>query len=235
MRPVIIALDFDNIDKTLSFLAKFQNQPKPFIKIGMELFYHSGPQLVKNLKEAGYSIFLDVKMFDIPTTVNKAAYQIGQLGVEFVTVHALGGIAMISAAQEGLAAGAKVAGLASPKLLAITQLTSFDEATMQQVQATNDTLLTSVIRLAKIAKKANADGVIASAHEALEIHKAVGDDFLVITPGIRLANDISNDQQRIMTPKMAKLATSNGLVVGRSITLNPKPTEIYQKIIEEFA
>ncbi|MBM7544056.1 orotidine-5'-phosphate decarboxylase [Periweissella beninensis] len=234
MQPVFIALDFKDITKTREFLVQFSGLQRPYVKIGIELFYHGGPQFVKELRDTGYRIFLDVKMFDIPTTVKKAAFQIGQLGIDVVTVHALGGPQMIQAAFEGLAAGAKMTGVPRPKLLAITQLTSFDEMTMQTVQATNESLITSVLRLAKMAKESSADGVIASAQEAQQIHQLLGNDFLVITPGIRLASDISNDQQRVMTPAMAKLATSNGLVVGRSITHSDNPKQVYQEINKEF-
>ncbi|QBO36800.1 orotidine-5'-phosphate decarboxylase [Periweissella cryptocerci] len=234
MKPVIIALDFENEQQAFAFLSKLDMPEKPYVKVGMELFYSAGPAFVRELKAQGFKIFLDVKMYDIPNTVEHAAYQIGQLGVDIVTVHAAGGARMIAGAKKGLLAGAKAAGFAQPTLLAITQLTSFSEAEMQVTQLVSVSMTTSVLYLAKLAQAAGADGVIASAYEARKIHEATSPDFLVITPGIRLTGDDAGDQSRIMTPAQAALETADGIVVGRSITKATDVHVAYKRVLTEF-
>lgn len=234
MKPVIIALDFENGQQALDFLSEIKAVEKPYVKVGMELFYSAGPAFVRELKAQGYKIFLDVKMYDIPNTVEHAAYQIGQLGVDIVTIHAAGGARMITGAKNGLLAGAEAAGFAKPTLLAITQLTSFSEVEMQATQMVNLSMAESVLHLARLAQSAGADGVIASAYEARQIHAATSPEFRVITPGIRLAGDAAGDQNRIMTPAQAALETADGIVVGRSITQATDVNQAYQQVLTEF-
>lgn len=234
MKPVIVALDFDNKAAAFACVEQLANYENVFVKVGMEMFYAYGPEFVKELKQLNVKIFLDVKMYDIPNTVEHAAFQIGKLGVDIVTVHAAGGPAMIEAAKRGLQAGAAEIGKATPMLLAITQLTSFSEADVQYTQGISMSLQDSVIHLARLAAASGADGVVASAFEAQLIHDNVKPEFKVITPGIRLAGDEASDQKRVVTPKRAAEFSSDGIVVGRSITQAHDMRQAYQQVLTEF-
>ena len=207
--------------------------PRPFVKIGMELFYAEGPQIIKTLKDRGHKVFLDLKLHDIPNTVKKTMKVLGEYGVDMVNLHAAGGIDMMTAAKEGLMLGA--ARLAEkPKLIAVTQLTSTDEETMHRELLIDRPLDEVVKQYALNAKEAGLDGVVCSAFEAAAIHEACGADFLTVTPGIRLTKDGSDDQKRVMTPKEAKEAGSDYIVVGRPITAADKPNEAYSACTEAF-
>lgn len=231
-KDVIIACDFDSAEKTFAFLDRFTGR-KPFVKIGMELYYAEGPAIVRELKRRGHKIFLDLKLHDIPNTVKKAMQILGGYGVDMVNVHAAGGIEMMKAAKEGLMIGA--ARFADkPKLIAVTQLTSTDEEALHS-QLLIDKPMNEVVRqYALNTKKAGLDGVVCSAFEAAEIHAACGEDFLTVTPGIRFKDSAADDQKRIMTPAEAKLAGSDFIVVGRPITAADRPIDAYQRCREEF-
>lgn len=245
-RDVIIACDFASADETVKFLDKLTKirsevvacdditvSSRPFVKIGMELYYSEGPQIVKMLKDRGHKVFLDLKLHDIPNTVKKSMKVLGEYGVDMVNLHAAGGIEMMKAAKEGLMLGA--ARLADkPKLIAVTQLTSTDEATMQR-ELLIDKPLNEVVRQYAInARDADLDGVVCSAFEAADIHSACGDDFLTVCPGIRLVKDGSDDQKRVMTPDEARSAGADYIVVGRPITAADKPADAYAKVAEMF-
>ena len=246
-RDIIIACDFKSADETIKFLDRLTRvrdeviscddigigAGRPFVKIGMEAFYACGPDLIRKLKERGHKVFLDLKLHDIPNTVKKSMTVIGEYGVDMVNVHAAGGIEMMKAAKEGLMLGA--ARLADkPKLIAVTQLTSTDEATLRN-ELLIDRPMNEVVReYALNAKKAGLDGVVCSAFEAADIHAACGDDFLTVTPGIRFEENSADDQKRVMTPAKAKEAGSDYIVVGRPITAAEKPIEAYNRCKEEF-
>ena len=245
-RDVIVACDFASMDDTIKFLDKLSRirdevvacdditvSNRPFVKIGMELYYAEGPQIVKVLKDRGHKVFLDLKLHDIPNTVKKSMQVLGAYGVDMVNLHAAGGIQMMKAAKEGLMLGA--ARLAEkPKLIAVTQLTSTDEETMRK-ELLIDRKLDDVVRqYALNAKEAGLDGVVCSAFEAEDIHKTCGDDFLTVCPGIRLVKDGSDDQKRVMTPDEAKSAGADYIVVGRPITAAEKPSEAYNIVAAEF-
>ncbi|MGP4117657.1 orotidine-5'-phosphate decarboxylase [Levilactobacillus zymae] len=234
MRPVIIALDFPSQATALDFLTPFAQTPNLFVKVGMELFYTAGPQILTALRARGIQVFLDLKCYDIPHTVEQTMAQLGRQGVALVTIHAAGGAAMITAAKRGLLAGAQAAGVAPAKLLAVTQLTSTTETQMQAEQLVSADLPTTVRHLARLAWQNGADGVIAAAPEDPVIHAATAPDFLCINPGIRLAEDATDDQQRVVTPCRAAALGSNGLVVGRSITRAAEPLAAYQRILKEW-
>ncbi|WP_048000356.1 orotidine-5'-phosphate decarboxylase [Lactiplantibacillus herbarum] len=233
-RPVIIALDFPTAEKALAFLDQFSAELHVTVKIGMELFYAAGPAIVKAIQDRGHDVFLDLKLHDIPNTVEAGMRVIGRLGVTYTTVHAAGGHVMLAAAKRGLLAGAAEEGLAAPKLLAITQLTSTSQEILNEDQQIAGTVQASVVHYAQLAQQSDCDGVICSAQEISAIHVAVGDDFLGITPGIRPASAQADDQQRVMTPAAAAKAGSNGLVVGRPITQADDPVEAYQRIMTEW-
>jgi orotidine-5'-phosphate decarboxylase len=206
---------------------------RPYVKIGMELFYAEGPVIVKKLKERGHRVFLDLKLHDIPNTVKKAMQILGGYGVDMVNVHAAGGIEMMKSAKEGLMLGA--ARFADkPKLIAVTQLTSTDEEALHDQLLIDKPMNEVVKEYALNAKKAGLDGVVCSAFEAAEIHAACGDDFLTVTPGIRFKDSAADDQKRIMTPAEAKAAGSDFIVVGRPITAADRPIDAYQRCREEF-
>lgn len=245
-RDVIIACDFASADETVKFLDKLTKirsevvacdditvSSRPFVKIGMELYYAEGPQIVKMLKDRGHKVFLDLKLHDIPNTVKKSMKVLGEYGVDMVNLHAAGGIEMMKAAKEGLMLGA--ARLADkPKLIAVTQLTSTDEATMQRELLIDKPLNEVVRQYALNARDAGLDGVVCSAFEAADIHSACGDDFLTVCPGIRLVKDGSDDQKRVMTPDEARSAGADYIVVGRPITAADKPADAYAKVAEMF-
>lgn len=231
--PVIVALDVNNqasLDKLLTKLGKPEDT---FIKIGMELFYSTGRETVKQLAEQGYKIFLDLKLHDIPNTVYQAAKAIASLGVTYTTVHALGGSQMIKAAKDGLKHGTPI-NKKIPKLLAVTELTSISEHSLQFEQNCRLSMEEEVTSLAKMAKKAGADGVICSALEVENLRKNITDNFLYVTPGIRPKDDTQDDQSRIATPAQAKKYGSSAIVVGRPITLASNPQAAYKAIKEEF-
>lgn len=232
--PIFIALDFPTADEMWDFLSAFPNEDRPAVKVGMELFYAEGPSLVRDLKAAGFTVFLDLKLYDIPNTVGQAVKNLAKLDVDYLTVHAAGGKRMLEAAVVGAQEGARLSEVTPPKLLAITQLTSFSEAEMQETQMVSATLDESVVHLAKLAASAGVDGTISSAFESKMIHDAVGADFLSITPGIRLAGDSQGDQSRVMTPERAAEMTADGLVVGRSITQADEPVKAYQQVVKAF-
>lgn len=233
--PVIIALDFPTATKALAFLDQFPANLHVTVKIGMELFYAAGPEIVKAVQQRGHAVFLDLKLHDIPNTVESAMRVLGQLGVTYTTVHAAGGHVMLAAAKRGLVAGATAAGLPAPKLLAITQLTSTNQDILNQDQQIAGTVRASVVHYAQLAQQSGCDGVICSAQEVQAIHEAVGTDFLGITPGIRPAQAQADDQQRVMTPAAAAKAGSNGLVIGRPITQATDPVKAYQDIMSEWS
>jgi orotidine-5'-phosphate decarboxylase len=246
-KDVIIACDFASAEETIRFLDKFNKikseviscddisigVSRPFVKIGMELFYSEGPMIVKKLKERGHKVFLDLKLHDIPNTVKKSMMVLGEYGVDMVNVHAAGGIDMMRAAKEGLMLGA-ARYADKPKLIAVTQLTSTDEETMHNELLIDKPLKDVVRQYALNAREAGLDGVVCSAHEAADIHEACGSDFLTVTPGIRLAGDSKGDQKRVMTPADAREAGSDYIVVGRSITAEAKPIDAYTTCMNDF-
>lgn len=228
----IIALDFPNKELTMSFLDRFPRDQHLFVKVGMELFYSEGQELIEELKNRGYSIFLDLKCHDIPHTVERAMKVIGKMHVDLTTIHAAGGSEMIQAAKEGILAGS---GNHQPaKILAVTQLTSISPQMLAEEQLIKVPLTESVKNYAKVAQKNGADGIVCSANEAQMLYQTCGDDFLKITPGIRLAGDSVNDQKRVMTPAKAARQHSNGLVVGRSITQALDVKAAYEQVKNEW-
>ncbi|MFC6314957.1 orotidine-5'-phosphate decarboxylase [Lapidilactobacillus achengensis] len=229
-RP-IIALDFPSKTATLRFLKKFPQDEHLFVKVGMELYYSAGPVIVEQLIEQGHDVFLDLKLHDIPHTVERAMRVIAGLGVRYTDVHAAGGSDMMLAARTGLEDGT-AAGQPVPKLLAITQLTSTSEQQMQSEQLVNATLNTSVSHYARLAQKAWLAGVVCSAQEASMLAQITGPEFLRVTPGIRLVAHQagSDDQKRIMTPEAAAAQGSSQLVVGRPITEAADPVSVYHQI-----
>ena len=229
-RP-IIALDFASKAQIEQFLAKFPADESLFVKIGMELFYQEGPAIVQFLKEQGHDIFLDLKLHDIPNTVEKAMKGIAKLGVKLTNVHAAGGIQMMQAALKGLTEGSNGE---VPMLIAVTQLTSTSQEQMNQEQKIPGDLLASVINYAKCRQHAGLAGVVCSALEASAIHQATSDDFVCLTPGIRPSGSQVGDQKRVVTPALAKAYGANFIVVGRPITQAVNPYEAYQAIKKEW-
>lgn len=228
-KDVIIALDFKDKETTLQFLDKFKEK-KPFVKIGMELFYSEGPEIVKQIKERGHKIFLDLKLHDIPNTVEKAMQSIARLDVDMVNLHASGGIAMMQAGLKGLRSSSDF----NPILIAVTQLTSTDQEVMEKEILIEKPLKDVVKQYALNAKKAGLQGVVCSPLEAEFIHQECGDDFYTVTPGIRFSDDTNDDQKRITTPSKAKEIGSDYIVVGRPITKADDPVEAYNYCIREF-
>ncbi len=228
-KDVIIACDFASETETLAFLAKF-GSVRPFVKIGMELFYAAGPQIVAKLKEKGHQVFLDLKLHDIPTTVEKAMRVLAHLGADMVNVHAAGTVAMMEAALRGVSAGAGT----RPKVIAVTQLTSTDEARMQKELLIAKSLPETVLHYAHNAQRAGLDGVVCSPLEAKTIHDALGSGFLTVTPGVRFAEGDADDQARVATPAKARELGSDYIVMGRPITMAPDPAEAYARAVSEF-
>lgn len=229
-REVIIALDFPNAKETFEFLDKFEGK-KPFVKVGMELFYSEGPEIIKQIKQRGHKIFLDLKLHDIPNTVEKAMVSLSKLNIDMCNVHAGGTIEMMKAAMRGLCQNKNQS---RPLLIAVTQLTSTDEERMKNELLINSSLEETVIRYAQNTKQAGLDGVVCSPRESAIIHNACGDDFLTITPGVRFADSKKDDQVRITTPSGAKELGSNFIVVGRPITQAENPVSSYEKCLKEF-
>lgn len=224
----IIALDFANRQLATDFLAKFPNEQQLFVKVGMELFYSEGQELVKEIKEAGHQVFLDLKCHDIPNTVYSAMRVLGKLGVDLTTVHAAGGKEMMQAAKEGLLDGSGGKNLA--KIIAITQLTSTSPEMVKTEQLIGVDLKESVRNYAKLAQSAGLDGIVCSAHEANDILQATAPDFLRVTPGIRLAGGDIGDQKRVMTPDQAAKNNASAIVVGRAITQATDPVATYNLV-----
>ena len=228
-KDVIIACDFDSGAQTLKFLDQFTGR-KPYVKIGMELFYAEGPQIVRDLKERGHSIFLDLKLHDIPNTVKKSMSVLSRLDVDMCNLHAAGTKAMMEAAIEGLTRpdGSR------PLLIAVTQLTSTSQERMQEDLLIREPLEKVVLHYAKNARDAGLDGVVCSPLEAASVHEACGATFLTVTPGVRFADDSVGDQVRVATPLRAKELGSDYIVVGRSITAADDPVAAYERCIREF-
>jgi len=226
---VIIACDFSNKEEVITFLSKFREE-KPFVKIGMELFYGEGPEIVKTISSMGHKIFLDLKLHDIPSTVYKAMKVLSAYDIHMVNVHAAGTVSMMEAALEGLTRSDG----SRPILLAVTQLTSTDRERMKSEILIDLPMEEVVINYAKCTKKAGLDGVICSPLEAGFVHDACGKEFLTVTPGVRFGDDDSGDQKRVTTPARAKILGSDYIVVGRSITLARDPVEAYRRCLREF-
>ena len=230
-KDVIIACDFPDRESTLTFLDRFQGSRKPFVKIGMELFYGAGPDIVREIKARGHRIFLDLKLHDIPNTVRKAMKVLSALDVDMVNVHAAGTVAMMKAALEGLtrADGTR------PLLIAVTQLTSTSEETMQKELLIGASINDTIVRYAQNAREAGLDGVVCSPLEAAMVKEACGETFLAVTPGIRFADAAADDQVRITTPARAREIGSDYIVVGRPITAAEDPVAAYERCMKEFA
>lgn len=236
MRPeIIVALDFPTGEKALAFLDKFNDvENKPWVKVGMELYYSEGPAILKAIKERGYRIFLDLKLHDIPNTVGSAMKVMAGLGVDMVNVHAAGGSKMMAAAVVGFNEGRENVEGEKPLMIAVTQLTSTNQEMMNNELGIPGELADTVVAYAKNAKASGLDGVVCSAWEAGMIHENVGDDFMTVTPGIRLAGDAAGDQSRIATPARAKELGSDFLVIGRSITAAEDPVAAYNRCVAEI-
>ena len=228
---ICVALDFQTRDEVETFLDQFENE-KLYVKVGMELFYGEGIEMIKSIKEKGHKIFLDLKLHDIPNTVRSAMKQLAKLDVDMVNVHASGSIAMMKAAGEGLKEGA-IDGK-RPLCIAVTCLTSLDQEILDNELLIHEELANVVLKWAQNAKEAGMDGVVCSPLESKIIHDELGNEFLTVTPGIRLASDNVNDQKRVTTPVMAKELTSSYIVVGRTITRAKNPVETYQEVYRQF-
>ncbi|GGE27525.1 orotidine-5'-phosphate decarboxylase [Streptococcus himalayensis] len=224
-RP-IVALDFPSFDHVKEFLALFPTEEKLFVKIGMELYYATGPEIVHYVKSLGHSIFLDLKLHDIPNTVQSTMGVLSRLGVDMMTVQAAGGVEMMRAAKAGLEQEAI--------LIAVTQLTSTTEEDMRECQNIQTSLEESVVHYAQKTAEAGLDGVVCSAHEVALIKGATSEDFICLTPGIRPSGTAVGDQKRVMTPHDAQLIGSNYIVVGRPITQAKDPVAAYHAIKEEW-
>ena len=228
-RDVIVACDFSSGQKTLEFLDKF-GEKKPFVKIGMELYYAEGPSIVGKIKERGHKIFLDLKLHDIPNTVKKAMSVLSELDVDMTNLHAAGGSKMMAAAVEGLTRpdGKR------PILIAVTQLTSTDPETLKNELLIETPMPETVMSYAENAMRSGLDGVVCSPLEAEAVHKRCGRNFLTVTPGVRFADGDKGDQKRVMTPEEAKKAGSDYIVVGRPITAAEDPAAAYERCLREF-
>ncbi len=228
-KDVIIACDFSSAEKTFEFLDKFEGK-KPFVKIGMELFYAEGPSIVKEIKARGHKIFLDLKLHDIPNTVKKAMAVLSGLDVDMTNLHAAGTCRMMEAAIEGLTRpdGTR------PLLIAVTQLTSTDQEAMENDLLIKEPLPEVVMHYAQNAKKAGLDGVVCSPLESKKVHDSCGADFVTVTPGVRFADGDKGDQKRVMTPADAKAIGSDYIVVGRPITAAEDPVAAYERCVAEF-
>ena len=229
-KDVIIACDFASRQQTLGFLDAFEGHRKPFVKIGMELFYAEGPDIVRELRRRGHPVFLDLKLHDIPNTVRKAMRVLSALDVDIVNVHAAGTIEMMRAALEGLTRedGSR------PLLIAVTQLTSTSEERMQQELLIGAGINDTIVKYAQNAREAGLDGVVCSPLEAAMVKQACGPQFLTVTPGIRFADASKDDQVRITTPARAREIGSDYIVVGRPVTAAPDPVAAYERCLKEF-
>ena len=228
-RDVIIACDFDSKEKTLAFLDQFKGR-KPFVKIGMELYYAEGPAIVREIKARGHKIFLDLKLHDIPTTVRKSMAVLSRLDVDMCNLHAAGTVRMMEEAIVGLTRedGTR------PLLIAVTQLTSTDQASMESDLLIEREIGEVVMHYASCARKAGLDGVVCSPLEAEKVHTVCGKEFLTVTPGVRFADGDKGDQKRVMTPAEAKKIGSDYIVVGRPITAAEDPVAAYERCVAEF-
>ena len=228
-RDVIVACDFPGVKETFAFLDLFTKE-KPFVKIGMELFYGAGPDVVRKIKARGHKIFLDLKLHDIPNTVKRAMSVLSRLDVDLTNLHAAGGLDMMRAAIEGLTRpdGTR------PRLIAVTQLTSIDQARLSGELLIDRPLPEVVAQYAQNARDAGLDGVVCSPLEAGTVHAACGDAFLTVTPGVRFADGATGDQQRVTTPARARELGSDYIVVGRPITASPDPVAAYERCVREF-
>ena len=228
-KDVIVACDFSSAQQVFDFLDKFEER-KPFVKIGMELFYAEGPQIVREIKKRGHKIFLDLKLHDIPNTVKKSMSVLSSLDIDMCNIHAAGTINMMTAALEGLTRddGSR------PLLIAVTQLTSTDRETMERDLLIHDEMDKVVMHYAHNALTAGLDGVVCSPQESGKVHQECGNSFLTVTPGVRFKDGDAGDQKRIMNPAEAKKAGSDYIVVGRPITSAADPVEAYERCIREF-
>lgn len=228
-KDVIIACDFADKETALNFLDKFEGR-KPFVKIGMELFYAEGPQIVREIKARGHKIFLDLKLHDIPNTVKKSMAVLSRLDVDMCNLHAAGTSRMMEAALEGLTRpdGTR------PLLIAVTQLTSTDQEAMERDLLIKEPIDKVVMHYAETAKNAGLDGVVCSPLEAQKVHDICGEKFLTVTPGVRFVDGDIGDQKRVMTPEQAKKIGSDYIVVGRPITAAADPVAAYERCIKEF-
>ena len=228
-KDVIIACDFDSAEKVFAFLDKFTGR-KPFVKIGMELYYAEGPSIVREIKKRGHKIFLDLKLHDIPNTVKKSMAVLSRLDVDMTNLHAAGTGRMMEAAIEGLTRedGTR------PLLIAVTQLTSTDEETMKKDLLIDAPIAEVVMHYAENAKNSGLDGVVCSPLEAGKVHERCGEKFLTVTPGVRFADGDIGDQKRVMTPAEAKKIGSDYIVVGRPITAADDPVAAYERCVAEF-
>lgn len=230
-KDVIVACDFSSAEATFDFLDKFEGEDrKPFVKIGMELYYAEGPSIVREIKRRGHKIFLDLKLHDIPNTVKKAMSVLSNLDVDITNLHASGTKAMMKAALEGLTRedGTR------PLLIAVTQLTSTDQEAMENDLLIKEPIDKVVMHYAKCAEESGLDGVVCSPLEAGKVHDTCGKDFLTITPGVRFADGDIGDQKRVMTPAAAKEIGSDYIVVGRPITQADDPVAAYRRCVAEF-
>ena len=228
-KDVIVACDFASAEQTFAFLDKFTGR-KPFVKIGMELYYAEGPAIVREIKKRGHKIFLDLKLHDIPNTVKKAMAVLRNLDVDITNLHAAGATSMMQGALEGLTRedGTR------PLLIAVTQLTSTDQETLERDILIKEPIDQVVMHYAKTAKNAGLDGIVCSPLEAGKVHDSCGKDFLTITPGVRFADGDVGDQKRVMTPAQAKVIGSDYIVVGRPITAAADPVAAYERCVAEF-
>ena len=228
-KDVIVACDFSSAEQTFAFLDKFTGK-KPFVKIGMELFYAEGPSIVREIKARGHKIFLDLKLHDIPNTVKKSMAVLSRLDVDMCNLHAGGTCRMMTAALEGLtrADGTR------PILIAVTQLTSTDQESMENDLLINEPIDKVVMHYALNAKNSGLDGVVCSPLEAGKVHDVCGNDFVTVTPGVRFADGDIGDQKRVMTPAEAKKIGSDYIVVGRPITAAEDPVAAYERCVAEF-
>lgn len=228
-KDVIVACDFSSREETMAFLDNFKGR-KPFVKIGMELFYAEGPDIVREIKARGHKIFLDLKLHDIPNTVKKSMAVLSRLDVDMCNLHAAGTSRMMEAALEGLTRpdGTR------PLLIAVTQLTSTDQEAMERDLLIKEPIDKVVMHYAETAKNAGLDGVVCSPLEAQKVHEVCGEKFLTVTPGVRFADGDIGDQKRVMTPEQAKKIGSDYIVVGRPITAAPDPVAAYERCIKEF-
>lgn len=228
-KDVIVACDFSSAEQVFTFLDKFKER-KPFVKIGMELYYAEGPEIVRQIKARGHKIFLDLKLHDIPNTVKKAMAVLSGLDVDMCNVHAAGTSAMMKAALEGLTRpdGSR------PLLIAVTQLTSTDQESMEKELLIEKPLDQVVMSYARTAMEAGLDGVVCSPLEAGKVHDGCGKSFVTVTPGVRFADGDAGDQKRVTTPEKAKELGSDYIVVGRPITAASDPVEAYNRCVKEF-
>lgn len=229
-KDVIIACDFSSARQTFDFLDKFEGTRKPFVKIGMELFYAEGPQIVREIKRRGHPVFLDLKLHDIPNTVRKSMKVLSSLDIDMTNVHAAGTIEMMQAAIEGLTRpdGTR------PLLIAVTQLTSTSQERMQQELLIGAGINETIVKYADNARRAGLDGVVCSPLEAGMVKEACGKDFVTVTPGVRFADAAADDQVRITTPAKARQIGSDYIVVGRPITAAEDPVAAYNRCLKEF-